>query len=154
LCKIHDWNLGWEVIGNHIAFAKLREIKETDPKRYKKIEGGMAPPTLNNKQEEDDECLIEDEFDDDCDVPIKKAVNAIVTGEDSTDGTVTFDSSGNLRAVADAETTEGDEELAVSREQENRRGKRMKRTNPRYSANFIRHWDEDDPEEDIFNVSN
>jgi hypothetical protein len=151
-CEVRGWNLGWESVGNHVAFAKLREMKEKDPERYKLIQVGKAPPASDEAQVEDEERVDDDDFDDDCDVPMKQAISAMATGK--TQGKdITFDEAGNIRTVAAAETTEGEEEMAAQNampQPEEGRGKRAKRPNPRYGASFIRHWDEDDPEKDDY----
>ena len=92
----------------------------------------------------EDDLYNEVEYEDDVEVPIKKAVRAFTTGMLSEDDDVTFDG-GNLRIVTEAETTmEADGVGLVTVEQEGR-GKRLKKRNKLYDVRqFCRHWDEDD----------
>jgi hypothetical protein len=103
----------------------------------------MALCTLSIALSEDD-LDNEVEYEDDVEVPIKKAVRAFMTGMLLKDDNVTFNG-GNLQIVTEAETTMAVDGVGMVNVEQESRGKCLKKRNKLYDVRqFCRHWDEDD----------
>jgi hypothetical protein len=141
---VRGWNLSYECLTSYNAREKLRDIATNNQELYCKIIGDKMNIPDEHIALPEDNLDNEVEYEDDVEVPIKKAVRAFTTGTLSEDDNVTFDG-GNLQIVTEAETTmEVDGVGMVNVEQEGR-GKRLKKRNKLYDVQqFCRHWDEDD----------
>jgi hypothetical protein len=145
--------LSYECLTSYQAREKLRDIATNDQELYRKIIGDKANVPDEHTALPEDDLDVEIEYEDDVEVPIKKAVRAFATGTLNDDDDITFGYPGSLQVVTEAETTmEVDEVGMVTIEQEGR-GKRLKKKNKLYDIQqFCRHWDEDDSDMDEPNL--
>jgi hypothetical protein len=121
------------------------------PKRYALVCGEKAGiPNTTEKVAEDVMDAEDDEFGDDCEIPLEDAINTMITGKVDEDILTVDEATGALGLIGDAETTaelyepDADEDLAhVEEEGSTTTGgqrKRVRRANPRYPAkDFWRH---------------
>jgi hypothetical protein len=149
-CMVHNWDLSWHTLTVHTSTDKLNEIEETDHQCYVQIKGAdVSLPSETSSQPEDKE-NDQGDFEDDCDVPIEKAVQAIMDDVVPQGGRLSMDANGNLWTVAEAESVvEPDEvdKLGRSSDGAERRPKRQRRQLTQYGdVDFIR-WASDDDDD-------
>jgi hypothetical protein len=143
------FNLSHASLDSYEAYEKLCELALKDPKRYALVCGEKADIPSTTEVVEDVMDAEDDDFGDDCEIPLEEAIKTMITREVDGDILTVDETTGTLGLIGDAETTadlselEGDSEDLVHAEGEEATGgrpKRLRRANPRYlSKDFWQH---------------